>query len=473
MTIMKNRITTFTVILLLACTSCSEWLDVEPRSQVKDIELFSTEAGFKEALAGVYALLTTEALYVKELRFGSMGVLAHEWDYQNTSYQDEAAFDYEATNPTNRVEAIWQGLYNAVANANVILEVIDEKKNVFTGVNYEVIKGEAFALRAFIHFDLLRCFGASPEAGPDRPAIPYVTRYAPLQSPQLTVAGVIDRVIADLDSAAFYLLLDPVHSGQEVTVLDDNGYLVNRQLHLNYYAVRGLQARVHLYNKEYRLAAARAEEVILSGKFPWSTQMNLITGVDLTGAREQLWGLDVNNLTTLAETHFSTAGGSNVFYIREASLKSYHEDDTDDYRYLYLYTAGEGASSDARYIAKYNTTSSDTAYYANKMAMIKIAEMHYILAEALYHEGGDYLSALNATRTARGIAPLDNVTDFTATLTTEFRKEFIGEGQLFFYYKRKNMEHILNTDINPVEVKGYIFPLPQSEREAADREDNR
>jgi hypothetical protein len=467
-----KKITSILIIALLGA-ACSDWLDVEPRSQVKDTELFSTEAGFKEALAGVYAMLATEALYVKELRFGMIAVLAREWDYQNTSYQDELAYNYDATNPTNRVEAIWQGMYNAIANANVILEVIDDNKRVFTGVNHAVIKGEALALRAFIHFDLLRCFGASVEAGADRPAIPYVKRHAPLQSPQLTVAGVIDEVLADLDSAARYLQSDPLYTGARVTEQDDNGYLLNRQLHLNYHAVKGLQARVLLYKKDYPRAADAAREVIESGAFRWTTRENLIAGVDYTGAREQLWAIDVNNLNLLADAYFSTSSGSNVFSIQQATLLDYHDNNTDDYRYLYLYTPGTGANANARYTARYNTTTSDTAYYANKMVMIKLAEMHYILAEALYHAGGDYLTPLNAVRAARGITPLAAVDDLPATLTTEFRKEFLGEGQLFFHYKRLNLDRLPNTDTNPVEAKAYIFPLPQSEREAADREDNR
>ena len=41
---------------LLLTTSCEKWLDVEPKSQVKAKELFETEEGFKEALAGVYTM---------------------------------------------------------------------------------------------------------------------------------------------------------------------------------------------------------------------------------------------------------------------------------------------------------------------------------------------------------------------------------------------------------------------------------
>lgn len=63
-------------VVMLATVSCNDWLDVEPKSQVKDKDLFSSETGFKEALSGVYSIMTQEYLYGKELTFGMLGVLA-------------------------------------------------------------------------------------------------------------------------------------------------------------------------------------------------------------------------------------------------------------------------------------------------------------------------------------------------------------------------------------------------------------
>ena len=42
---------------------------------------------------------------------------------------------------------------------NTLLKNADEKKNLFTGDQYNWITGEAYALRAMLHFDLLRLFG--------------------------------------------------------------------------------------------------------------------------------------------------------------------------------------------------------------------------------------------------------------------------------------------------------------------------
>jgi hypothetical protein len=58
-------------------------------------------------------------------------------------------------------------------------------------------------------------------------------------------------------------------------------------------------------------------------------------------------------------------------------------------------------------------------------------------------------------------------------MTAEFRKEFIGEGQLFFYYKRLNQSNIPGSDLNLPEKKAYIFPLPKAEYESANRNNNR
>ena len=56
--------------LFLALTACNDWLNVSPKTDMKAEDLFSTEAGFRDALIGVYALMATDNLYGKNLSFG-------------------------------------------------------------------------------------------------------------------------------------------------------------------------------------------------------------------------------------------------------------------------------------------------------------------------------------------------------------------------------------------------------------------
>ena len=292
--IMKQTIYLFTVIACMTLTACNDWLDVQPRSQVEDTELFKSESGFKEALAGVYSSMVSTSTYAKEATYGFLGVLGHEWDfYYASQYDDAAAFNYDASFPTNYIRAIWANSYSGIANANNLLQHIDDQPGLFSADNHDVIKGEAIALRAFLHFDLLRCFGVSFAVNPEQPSIPYSTALSYRVFPQLTVREAAAAVLADLKTAEALLKgADPIVTGREITESVDNGYLLNRQLHLNYYAVKALEARVYMWQGDYQQALDAANEVIDSEQFPWATVANLQAGYDRCFATEHLFALN-------------------------------------------------------------------------------------------------------------------------------------------------------------------------------------
>ena len=60
--------------ILIVClglfASCSNWLDVQPKTMVEEEEVFSRELGFKEALAGIYIKMATTDLYARNLSYG-------------------------------------------------------------------------------------------------------------------------------------------------------------------------------------------------------------------------------------------------------------------------------------------------------------------------------------------------------------------------------------------------------------------
>ncbi|MGM9684934.1 MAG: hypothetical protein ACI3YI_01730, partial [Bacteroidaceae bacterium] len=105
---MKQTLYLFTFISCMTLTACNDWLDVQPKSQVEDTELFESESGYKEALAGVYSSMVSSGTYAKELTYGFLGVLGQEWDfYYSSQYDDAARYDYEAAFPTNYIRSIW------------------------------------------------------------------------------------------------------------------------------------------------------------------------------------------------------------------------------------------------------------------------------------------------------------------------------------------------------------------------------
>ncbi len=464
-------------------TSCNDWLDVQPRSEVEDNKLFESESGFKEALAGVYSSMVSEKTYTKEMLYGTIGILGQEWDqYPSAAYADMNDYNYSNTQSVLQISNIWATSYNSIANANNIINKIDEKKNLFGTDNFNIIKGESYALRAFLHFDLLRCFGVSYEQNADMPAIPYCTELTYRVFPQLTVKAVADKIEKDLLEAEALLKSDPIYTGRKITEIDDNGYLMNRRVHLNYYAVKGLQARLYMWMHAYEKAALCAQAVIKSNVFTWTTGDDLAKGYDYACAPEQLFALNVLTLSTLADTYFSEDNSTKNFSLNRSNLTEYYDNNTDDYRYLYQFASGTKSEYvDYCYLTKFNTpivkkdvSEEPASFYKNKIPLIRLGEMYLILSECQYRASGSGLEALNKLRVARNLLALPNdPADFYLELIREYRRELIGEGQLFFLYKRLNRASVIGTDADMIGEKAYTFPIPISETDASQRENNR
>src|SRR5207249_1129243 len=94
-------------------------------------------------------------------------------------------------------------------NCNVIIDRCGENSNaLLPGPYFGLVKGEALALRAMLHFDMLRVFGPIySDANKDKPCIPYNTSSRPQVSALLGSSEIMQHIIEDL-TAAIALLKD-------------------------------------------------------------------------------------------------------------------------------------------------------------------------------------------------------------------------------------------------------------------------
>ena len=63
------------LLLLGTMTSCEDWLDVDPKSEVKSDVMFQSVSGFKDALTGIYLLMSDQDLYGTGGHLGIRGCL--------------------------------------------------------------------------------------------------------------------------------------------------------------------------------------------------------------------------------------------------------------------------------------------------------------------------------------------------------------------------------------------------------------
>src|SRR5258705_5848306 len=218
-------------VLSVSLSACKKWIDAPAPLQVDQSTIFSNEQGFREVLNGVYLHMGNRSLYGRDLTYGLLSVLGRSYDttppiatvppitpappsilpsignlyYQAMQYNVQSA-EIKAT-----MKNVWDSMYLCISNLNNLLANVDTKQNVFTGDNYNLIKGEALGLRAFLHFELLRLFAPAPTAGNlSLPAIPYITKVSPYATPSSTIGAVLDLGIADLTAAKGLLIVADV-----------------------------------------------------------------------------------------------------------------------------------------------------------------------------------------------------------------------------------------------------------------------
>ena len=256
--------------LFLALTACNDWLNVSPKTDMKAEDLFSTEAGFRDALIGVYALMATDNLYGKNLSYAYLDVLAQYYTspHSNTSagyehnLKNAAAYNYTETGEESRILSIWSSHFSAIANINQALLFIDENRDVFTSEDiHHIYKGEFLSLRALLHFNVLRLFALSPmmdnQNGLNTLSIPYVEQYKNIAQPQLTVKEVLAKIVKDLLAAK-----DLMREREIFNESDASSPMYKRSQRMNYYAVTALLARVYLYGNDKKSALTEVKEII-------------------------------------------------------------------------------------------------------------------------------------------------------------------------------------------------------------------
>jgi hypothetical protein len=494
------------IMSLMAFGSCKKYLDVKPQSEVDETQLFSSAQGFREALNGVYTLCASTDLYGGNLTFGGyinnvatgnyttggLDVLAQNYQFQDVISQSIQNFNYTQPVFVATTTDIWNTGYRAIANCNYILAAIDAKKSIFTGNDYQLIKGEALALRAYLHFDLLRMFAPSYASNATAKAIPYVTVVSTKSTAFSTVSVALDSCIADLNRAKTLLKAsDPILSGYlvgypgQVGQNEDSNpdlFYQNRRHRMNYYTVCGELARVDLYKNDYANALINAQIVITSKVFPWTNQDDFfakdVTKKDRIFYKELISCWFVDNTTIYNQLSNLFTGVPPVLSATTDQIGEIYEiaqAGADDWRYkqwfLATSSAAGGNASERAVVQKYieNTTPIVNLHPLVAPAM-RLTEMYYIAAEASYNTGdaGSALNYFNTVREKRGIGDsVATVTDkatFINLLLTEARKEFYGESQIFYMYKRLNHGiPISSTYIQPASDKIFVFPLPVDE----------
>lgn len=476
------------VVLGALTLSCSDWLKVSSEDRIMENDLFRTTRGFMTALNGIYIDLLNSSLYGKTLTWGMADILAQYYTCREKDHAYKSLADFDNVARNNAVGGCWSRSYTLLNNVNTVLEHCESDRGVLNDTYYHVIKGEALALRALLHFELFRIFGPSYSKDKEKECIPYALTSETKVNPLLPAKEVARLIMEDLKNAEELLAeYDPVIEEGAVWADEPEGGLNDmryRSMRLNYYAVQALMARVALYCGEKDVAWEYADKMIRGIHeehkwFPFVTQkeVSATDQEDRIYQSEILFGL--YNLKRKESVYTIGFGPNlkqgNVLRIDKDIMKDMYEGDDNDFRLSYWFADMVDPDNNSYiHMIKYmdvddvDKNTKISKGYAYIMPVIRVSEVYLIAAECCpdAKEGRNYL---NAVRTARNVKNIPDEVDLMTGIEQEFKREFVGEGQLFWLYKRKGKMEITSGEkqgnVISMEERFYLFDLPQSERD--------
>ena len=452
------------VVALL--TSCNDFLDVQPKGQLTDDEMFTDLTGYEDAMFGVYGKLATSNLYGQNLSWGMVDELGQQFGYDNTQDVSYYLNRYQYTNQQARnvVDAVWSNMYNNIANVNNVLKHIND---ISAGAQErKMIHGEALGLRAFMHFDLARLYCTDyTRSDASTLGLPYATEFNLKNRPRYTLQATFNLILKDLNQADS-LLADDNDVTYDNTFVRD--YSKGRVILFNKYAVKATKARVYYAMGKYTEAAKYAREVInATSNFALNTSTSIDSVMRFPASKEMIFGVYAADR--------SNAFGT--FLEGRRDTRSIYETDlftalSSDLRFTSFYKENtSGGSTSFSFIRLIQNDAEATRGVLKGFVLISLPEMYYILSESLYDSNQtEAISLLNKVRKSRGLGDVDATKVSTRTLfeqemMRERMREFPGMGQTFYALKHYNRSFTDFRNIDTYQPSDAIFNLPWPDRE--------
>jgi hypothetical protein len=249
---------TFLILLLTIFSSgCEDFLDQVPQTARSSENFYRTDADFKNAIVGSYAVFKNNGLY------GNGGINANLLTLtevvsdnvthgatkavSNLSVFEIDEFNFSLSNTV--ITSVWTGHYIGIGRVNTILDKLPAA--TFEASQKNRYEGEAKFLRAYFYFNLVRLFGKVQlvEQAFDEP-------YAANKLPRAEVSKIYELIINDLTFA---------ENNLPAAIPASEAGRASR------WAAKALLAKVYMTTNQLEPAGQKLKEIIDSQQFNLST----------------------------------------------------------------------------------------------------------------------------------------------------------------------------------------------------------
>lgn len=476
---------------------CEDFLDKNPLDQLSNESFWKVESDADKALVGVYSRVLSLTTDHHRLDWDAMSDDFYMFGFYGRV--DNIAKGLIEPTTGGIVNSIYEDCYKGISATNIFLDNIDRidmdasKSNIY--------KGEVLFLRALFYFTLTEFYGGVP-------LYTEPVAYQDAAIKQSTKSQVIAQVISDLD-ASIGFLPDILYNG---------------------HAVKGsalaLKAKVLMHNQQWSEAADAANQVIQSGIFTlyddypkmflsgegqnnnpeilfsakylnpdryivespdakYGNAAALNARQDFVDAFECIDGLSIDSSPLYDPDNFKANRDPRLDYSIRTFDEPFINSDGSEW------SNPPGADGKTPYytdylIKKYINPDNIPADFSTRSdqdyILLRYAQVLLIYAESKNEASGPDQSvydAVNEVRARTGVdmPPLPDGLDQIAMrerIRNERRVELGVEGNRYLDLKRwKTAEIIIPTIVDPGGIprefdpgKHYLFPFPQSERDA-------
>ncbi|MCG8390267.1 MAG: RagB/SusD family nutrient uptake outer membrane protein [Cytophagales bacterium] len=482
---MKNI---FILFLLLIITVSCDLDDIEPQQSISLDAAFADETAIRFALNGMYDAYQDDDVGATFITMSADLMANRDMEFRGsfTSLQEIRSKTLVTSNV--QVSATWIDTYETINAANAIIEAIEANPDLEEGAA-GAARGQSLAMRAYLHFELVRLYGETPfvpgstVASNTQLGVPIILE-ATLSSDGITrparntVAEVYQRVLDDLAEA--------------ITLMEANGGGGQGQIDTE--VAKSMLARVYLQMGDYANVLTVTDDIIATGGFSLVPDIADFFAEDGEFSSESIFevsNLDDDGPPGQTLTDFYSIDGrddviaSEAYLALEAQLFNDRLNQlfTDnnytvmDHRYSELLVASSNANDTDLRVNKYE----DAENEADNTPVFRYAEILLSNAEANVRENGRSQGALDLLNEVRNRSirvedelglPVDNaasyeLADFTTdqemidAILLERRVELAFEGYAFHDLTRLNSA-----------PEGFSFgegrlawPIPQRERD--------
>lgn len=418
------------IILTASLASCKKVIESEPTHQLDGSTRFETIEDFDFALTGAYALFRS----ANYLGGGSNAYVnlpdmlsdnLNETSESLGNYQTLSTWRYAEDEPN--IGATWQAAYRIISQANLLLRDIDNFSATENGA-VNRIKAQALAIRALVHFDVLRYWVEEYDRNSTKPGVPYITSFDYEQKPSRgTVKETYDHIEADLQAARGLM-----NSGLDKTINATGKAYIDVQ------GVNAIMARVFLYSNQ--LDSAIKYSTLVINSIPLSTRTNFPNIWTDASTSEVIWSVSFNaGEGRIGDPVYFVPNNRSSYRPNPTLITTY--DQVNDIRYSSYFQVRSNRLVLSKYLAKAAQVPRPDGIVNFKA--FRTGEMYLIRAEANARKGGVNevaalvdLNTLRAARIAGFVPGVETGTALLNAIELERRKELISEGHRWFDLKR-------------------------------------